>query len=467
MIEEPIEIDFDVSNTLEQYRPLYGNDYDVALVWGGRDGGKSFNIPHPLVEKCLSLDYFKCILCRKVKDTVKESLHAEVSGFINDYNLSDLFTIGKAPMEIHCVNGNYFLPRGFDEPKKIKSVKEPTHAWADEGDQITENDFDYLWTTLRATNVNTQIILSFNPEHPLGFREHWIWDRFLKHVEDEESLYGNTVRFNIRIEGEDGEFVDIRVLSIHTTCEDNPYADPKRKAIYKQYKEFDENKYTVFYKGRPGESESGTKFVTIPFIINPELEFDSINPIVLSFDNNTAPMSCLISQHDYNLTWNKDLLEFQMSNVDFENEYLPALEEMLMSVVPNYNNIRLIITGDPNCNNSSATSRGNLSQFAMAQEYFDLTDEQVIILKHVSHSNHKLLFNKCQRVLDFQISDQCTQLIKDMKGAKVEVIKSASGVSKMILKKDNRKNESEKLDLLDCSRYNRQAFFYEMLLDVR
>lgn len=307
-----IEIEWDDDVTLEAYRPLYETDATINLVWGGRDGGKSYNIAHPLVEKSLENPTFKCLLIRNVYNTVKDSVYAEVKGSIESFGLEKVYHSTKSPLEILCTNGSSFLGRGCDEIKKIKSVKEPSDAWIEEANEITKDDFDVILTSLRNQELPPTIWLSFNPETNSDGVS-WIKDYFFTdedgNMMDEDLMYAKNHVFYIDTEV-DGKPHRIKVLSIHTDFDDNEYATDDRKAAIESNKGVDQNKYQVWRWGYWGRRSTGTewfsnfdrdKHVKELYLDKkkPTLNFDKDFPLHISYDQNNRPyMSGLCIQSD-------------------------------------------------------------------------------------------------------------------------------------------------------------------------
>jgi len=61
---------------------------------------------------------------RKVKDTIKDSVFAELTGVIDDWKLGEYFDITTSPMKItNKLTGSDCIFRGLDDVEKIKSVK--------------------------------------------------------------------------------------------------------------------------------------------------------------------------------------------------------------------------------------------------------------------------------------------------------------------------------------------------------
>lgn len=104
------------------YHHLIKSDYDIEFLYGGRDSGKSRFIASVMVLACMELPYFRCVLVRKVFNTIKESQWQLIKDVVEEWGLTEFFTFRQAPLEIHCENGNKFICRGMDEPGKLKSI---------------------------------------------------------------------------------------------------------------------------------------------------------------------------------------------------------------------------------------------------------------------------------------------------------------------------------------------------------
>ena len=240
------------------FLPIFNNRDRYIFLWGGRDSSKSYSTAVKLVFEALTEKYFKCVLVRKVYDTVKESMYDLIKEVVNDYGLSELFTFKVQPLEIVCDNGNRFIARGLDKVEKIKSIKDPTKIWYEEGNQITWDDFVTCTTSVRSTNAEyLQEIITFNPESSKpDYKNFWIYKNFFEGYEAE--MYGHfrgtrTLNFN-------NEEVTISYTCIHTTYKDNKYCTPERAAILESLKESDEYFYKVFTLGMWGNRDVGNRF---------------------------------------------------------------------------------------------------------------------------------------------------------------------------------------------------------------
>jgi len=130
------EVLIDEGLYLPVYRPLLDSKFDIDFLWGGRDSGKTRFIAMILLEACMSLPYFRCVLVRKVFNTIKDSQWQVIKDVAEEWQVDHLFSFNKNPLEITCTNGNKFLCRGMDEPGKLKSISNPSHCWAEEMNQL-------------------------------------------------------------------------------------------------------------------------------------------------------------------------------------------------------------------------------------------------------------------------------------------------------------------------------------------
>jgi len=256
-----VSLEFHDDIFLPVYRPLVDltgepvEFFDIDFLYGGRDSGKSRHIAMQLVIDCLMLPYFRCVLIRKVSNTIKESQWQLIKDVVEEWGLSKLFRFNKNPLEIHCANGNKFICRGLDEPAKLKSISNPSHAWVEEGNQITSEDFVTILTTLRYNDGNTKTWFSFNPECDGNYTEFWLYQEWFSHTKDLSFTWTKSIEVG-------DEKIDYSVRATHSTYKDNTYCKPKRKALYESYKTSKNNAYwyQVYTLGLWGFRKTGGEF---------------------------------------------------------------------------------------------------------------------------------------------------------------------------------------------------------------
>ncbi len=273
---------------------------DIVLLWGGRFGAKSESVARWLVLKCIKQSYFRCVLARKVKDTVKDSQYQQIKDFVTGYGLQDLFIFRKAPLEIECINGNKFICRGFDRSEKIKGIKDPSDFWIEEGAEIEQEDFETALTTLRTNKVKPQLYMTFNPEVSTPLNEYWLHNRFFK--EQAEKIFVTDLSIK-----QDKKSLKFSVRSCHTTYKDNQFVNDNQIAIVENYRvlyeqtksQVAEYYYKVWTLGQWGnrlpENPYLSSFSEIKHIKH--LELDITKQVHVSFDMNVNPyLPCGIYQ---------------------------------------------------------------------------------------------------------------------------------------------------------------------------
>lgn len=267
---------------------------DIEFYYGSRDSGKSRDVAQKMVVLALQMPKFKGILIRKVFNTIKDSQWSMIKEVAEAWGLDHLFKFNVSPLEIKCASGATFLCRGLDDPKKLKSVTNPSHAWIEEGDGLEENDWTLITTSLRSNEYNTQIFYSFNPDVPGDYQDHWLYKKYFQPA---EPLLSFTATSDEEITLPDGreEKVSLRYRATHTTWMQNPYCKPSRKAFYMGLKNTSEYDYNVYCLGLWGTRKTGDEFFKrfSTALHVTRCEYNPRLPIYASVDNNVLPYCAL------------------------------------------------------------------------------------------------------------------------------------------------------------------------------
>lgn len=155
------------------YLPLFNNDAEFLHMYGSAGSGKSrFAGQREIIESFEShRKGRKTLVIRKVFNTIKDSVYAELKTIIYEWKLEDCFDILKSPLQItNKVTGVVFLFIGLDDVEKVKSISGVDRIWIEEATELTkQSELDQLRLRLRGFD-KVQITLSYNPidEH------HWI-----------------------------------------------------------------------------------------------------------------------------------------------------------------------------------------------------------------------------------------------------------------------------------------------------
>ena len=187
MQEKIFERDFsDNSLYNEVYIPLlWCKKRYIFLVWSWWSWKSSFETQKEIIKSYEEKS--RLLWVRKVKDTIKDSIYAELCWVIEKWWLEKDFEITKSPMYIkNKLTWADFIFRWMDDPEKIKSIKWVTRVWIEEATELNKKDFDQIDLRLRWCD-NLQITCSLNPID----EDHWINTDFDMHwnTEDVEILH--------------------------------------------------------------------------------------------------------------------------------------------------------------------------------------------------------------------------------------------------------------------------------------
>jgi len=166
-VEDEIEI-----NVNSKYEGIFTTDCRYILLYGGRGSSKSYTAAQFFIIKSRSPEYFRGYIMREIAGDIKDSQFQEIKDQIEDYGIAHEYHITEKPITItHKITGNKILAKGFkksagNQTAKVKSIKDPTHIWIEEADEISAEDFLKADTSIRTTKTSkVQIILTFNPEN--------------------------------------------------------------------------------------------------------------------------------------------------------------------------------------------------------------------------------------------------------------------------------------------------------------
>lgn len=444
MTQIEVEIDYDVF--LPKYRPYVDSPADIFVLWGGRDSGKSHFIAQQLVKDCIQNDYFKCILSRKVQDTIKESQWETIKEIVRDWGLDSLFNFTSHPLEIRCVNGNKFIARGADKGGKVKGVKDPTHAWFEELNQMSSDEYSVVSSTLRSNVTKVKEYWSFNPECAGSYDDFWLYDVVGSDYSDHQEVK------TMRVGSVD---IDVVYQIIHSTYNDNEFCPPERKAKYLNTTDGDSYLYDVWINGWWGNRE-----VLRPFAHS----YDDKLHVAETKHNPTAMTMVLV---DFNIdpycanvfnAWKdeKGLHCYQVDEIEFNSGTIQEMSERIKSSIGE-GVYSMYLGGDAMGNNRTIGNRDNKSLFAQLVTALGINPRQLKIVANPGHGTSRTDVNYfLKNYPDFKIGKHCAGTRRDMRSVEVDAYGS-------ILKK-NRKDENQRADFMDNVRYCINTFFKQAIL---
>ncbi len=161
----------------DMYLPQLEN-YDTRfnIYFGGAGSGKSHFVFQKLIFKYLKYENRKCLVVRKVSNTLRDSCFALVKSILSDWHLYNQCKVNKTDLTIELPNGSHFVFKGMDDPEKIKSIANIDDIVVEECTEIDEFDFDQLSLRLRSRNLYNQVHCMFNPVS----KENWVYKRWFK-----------------------------------------------------------------------------------------------------------------------------------------------------------------------------------------------------------------------------------------------------------------------------------------------
>ena len=135
------------SSFVDLNRDIDDREHREYYLEGGRGSTKSSFVSEKIIELMMNNPRMCCIALRKVKDTLKDSVYAQLEWAINQLsetypNLKNDWKITKSPLEMTNVKtGQVIYFRGADDYGKIKSIKPPQDKyigieWYEEFDQF-------------------------------------------------------------------------------------------------------------------------------------------------------------------------------------------------------------------------------------------------------------------------------------------------------------------------------------------
>jgi phage terminase large subunit len=139
---------------------------------------------------------------RKETNKLRDSVWKEMIEVINDFGLSQFFSINKTEFRITCnLNGTEFKCLGLDEPEKIKGFTNISDVFMDEITAFSVDDIELIDGTLRSKiyELPLQMYFAFNPISKANF----VYKYF----------------------GFEDGITPPQTFILHTTYLDNPYLD--------------------------------------------------------------------------------------------------------------------------------------------------------------------------------------------------------------------------------------------------
>jgi hypothetical protein len=428
-----IEVEFSKKIFLPCYRHLLDSDHDINFLWGGRDAGRTHFVAQKVLTDCMSLDYFRCVLVKKTANSIKDSQWQTIKDLVEQYGLSHLFTFRESPLSIQCVNGNKFIARGCDNAENIKSIKDPTHVWYEEGNQLTQAEFITISTTLRSDKTKIQQWFNFNPESVGPYEDFWLYKTFFQPPFSQGKAKSFTHEWVIEIPNK--KPVKLTYQATHTTYKDNKHCTAQRIAFLEQLAIIDPYYYKVYTLGEFGNQNTSDPFV---YTYRKEKHLGKVTwdprlETYLSFDFNINPITCGVYQHTED--WIRGVESIKMDNSD-----IYKLCEYIRMAYPN---AMFIVTGDASGSNSTALVKDNINYYTVIKHELNLGSHQIRVpTVNPPLSENRMLVNTIFHRANITLDEyKCKHLIFDIENVGVNEFNEVD--------KGSRSNPKKRADLMD------------------
>lgn len=150
----------------------------IYVFEGGRGALKSSYISLKIVELLKNNPQVHVCIVRKIGNTLKDSVYAQMQWAIKELGLEEEFEFKKSPLEIiYKATGQVIYFRGADEPTKLKSIK-PSFGyigilWKEEKDQLkgAEEERSINQSVLRGEGT---IFYDFSSYNPPKSKDSWV-----------------------------------------------------------------------------------------------------------------------------------------------------------------------------------------------------------------------------------------------------------------------------------------------------
>jgi phage terminase large subunit len=399
----------------------------------------------------MGLPYFRCVLVRKVFNTIKDSQWQLLKDIAEEWGVDHLFQFKQSPLEIICINGNRFICRGMDEPGKLKSVANPSHCWCEEGNQLDRDDFIIIMTSLRYNAGRVKVWFSFNPECDGDFNEFWLYKIFFKGKPLYTQKYFAS-QWSIRLPDyrKQKRTITFTYRSTWTRYTDNPYCPPERAAFLEQLKNLDPYYYEVFTLGHWGNRNVDDPYC---YCFNKEKHIGTtkLNPyleLFLSFDFNVNPITCGVYQHDGGMNiWCIESIKLSNSDIYKLCDYIKV----------KYGRYILIVTGDATGRNTTALVQDGINYYTVIKSELQLSDGQMRQPTiNPSVKENRVVVNSVLYKMNVIMDDvNCKDLIFDCQNVSVNEVGD--------IDKGDRTNPKKRADHLDNFRYYLNTFHKNVL----
>lgn len=205
------------------YPHLSEYDKRFNIYYGGGGSGKSHFVVQKIIYKYLKYPNRKCLVIRKIGNTLRDSIYALFKSVLSDWDLYNDVEFRDTLLTISFPNGSQIIFRGLDDSEKIKSIANIDDIVIEEATDITLEDFSQLNLRLRSKNPYNQIHLIYNPVS----KSNWVYEYWHTRKLDESTT-----------------------MVLHTTYQDNKFLPADYIQSLEEMKETNLTYYKIYALGQ-------------------------------------------------------------------------------------------------------------------------------------------------------------------------------------------------------------------------
>lgn len=236
----------------ESHIPLWENkDWRYAVIMGGRGNGRSGTASRYAVSQLLSKEYTRGAIMRAVHADIRASCWGEIHDRLTEQNITEAFRITENDMFIergqNSIRAHGFRASSGSLTARLKSLAGYNFVWAEEAEEIGEDEFRTLDDTLRTVKGSIRIILTLNTPP----RNHWIIKKWFDlEPTDTQGFYQPKLKEGLK-----------DVIYLGGTWRENAVnLDKHTTERYKAYKDTNPNYYWQVIEGLSPEEVRGKIF---------------------------------------------------------------------------------------------------------------------------------------------------------------------------------------------------------------
>lgn len=166
----------------EVHKALKSDRYTHYFLKGGRGSTKSSFISVEIVRGIIEHKNSHAIIFRKIGDTLRDSVYAQMIWAIERLGVSEYFKTTVSPLKIvYTPTGQTIMFRGLDDPMKVKSIKIPfgyfRYIWFEEANQFSGmREIDSVLQSVMRGGDKFDVFYSYNPPES---QRSWVNDEVL------------------------------------------------------------------------------------------------------------------------------------------------------------------------------------------------------------------------------------------------------------------------------------------------